>query len=296
MVQINNMNSLNNEYKQWLTILGFANSSVNSFPSYVNELLKHTANTTLTAQSIYNYFEQFKQRNNKKRNGGISANHVNKGVVAINNFIKFLNVTNKAIINLKLQKVKTNNKSPEVYTTQEIQQLYEATFNININNKRLNKKAYQERDRAMLAVYYGCGLRKNEGNNLIIDDVHFNTKLLYVSKGKGSKERHVPIAEQGMQDIETYINYGRNYFLKTIDNKETSLFINKDGKPMRSFSNRLELLREEANILKPLSLHTLRHSIATHLLQNGMDLEHIKKFLGHSSLESTQIYTHIINE
>ena len=287
---------INNEYKQWLVTIGFADSSAKSFPMYVNELLKYTAKTRLTAENINNYFEQFKQRNNKTRNGGLSANHVNKGVVAINNFIKFLNVTNKAIINLKLQKVKTNNKSPEVYTKQEIQQLYEATFNINNNNKRLNKKAYQQRDRAMLAVYYGCGLRKNEGNNLRVDDIHFNTKLLYVSKGKGSKERYVPIAQQGVQDIEAYINYGRLYFLKTIDSKETSLFINKDGKPMQSFSNRLQLLREETNILKPLSLHTLRHSIATHLLQNGMSLEHIKTFLGHSSLESTQIYTHIINE
>ncbi len=290
------MNNINEEYKQWLVTIGFADSSVKSFPMYVNELLIFIGNKAITAQLIQTYFEQFKQRNNKTRGGGISANHVNKGVVAINNFIKFLNITNKAIINLKLQKVKTNNKSPEVYTKQEIQQLYEATSNINNNNKRLNKKAYQQRDRAMLAVYYGCGLRKNEGNNLRVDDIHFNTKLLYVSKGKGSKERYVPIAQQGVQDIEAYINYGRLYFLKTIDSKETSLFINKDGKPMQSFSNRLQLLREEANILKPLSLHTLRHSIATHLLQNGMSLEHIKTFLGHRSLESTQIYTHIINE
>ena len=113
------MNSLNNEYKQWLVTIGFADSSVNSFPMYVNELLKYTANTSITAKNINNYFEQFKQRNNKTRSGGLSANHVNKGVVAINNFIKFLNVTNKAIINLKLQKVKTNNKSPEVYQTRD---------------------------------------------------------------------------------------------------------------------------------------------------------------------------------
>jgi integrase/recombinase XerD len=289
------MNNLNEEYKQWLATIGFADSSVNSFPMYVNELLIFTGNTSITAQLIQTYFEQFKQRNNKTRGGGLSANHINKCVVAINNFIKFLNVTNKASINLKLQKVKTNNKSPEVYTKQEIQQLYKATFNIN-SNKRLNKKAYQQRDRAMLAVYYGCGLRKNEGNNLIVDAIDFSAKMVYVSKGKGSKERYVPIAEQGLQDIEAYINYGRLYFLKTVDSKETSLFINAAGKPMQNFSNRLQLLREEINILKPLSLHTLRHSIATHLLQNGMSLEHIKTFLGHSSLESTQIYTHIINE
>jgi integrase/recombinase XerD len=65
---------------------------------------------------------------------------------------------------------------------------------------------------------------------------------------------------------------------------------------MQWFEARIQLLKEEAQIHKQVSLHTLRHSIATHLLQNGMDMEHIKKFLGHSSLESTQIYTHIINE
>ena len=87
------MKNINEEYKQWLVTIGFADSSVKSFPMYVNELLKYTANTAITAQSIYNYFEQFKQRNNKTRNGGLSANHVNKGVVAINNFIKLYLIT-----------------------------------------------------------------------------------------------------------------------------------------------------------------------------------------------------------
>jgi len=305
------MKELNNEYKTWLQTLGFSASTVKSLPQYTAEMLswleqKHitAANETctelsrsITAEAIQNFFFQWKNRKNKRTGAGLSQNNIRVGVTAINNFIKFLKQTGKQQINLKLEREKTQAKIPQVLTLHEIRAIYEATYN---NKRRVNATAYGQRDRAMLAVYYGCGLRRNEGNNLLLSDIYIEKKMIYVRKGKGNKERFVPIAEKGLQDIEEYINYGRKWFLKPRQKqnepKTEYFFINVEGEPLRSFTVSIRHLKEAAGIRKQISLHTFRHSIATHLLQRGMDIEQIKKFLGHASLESTQIYTHIINE
>lgn len=300
------MQKLNEEYKTWLKTLGFADSSVKSFPMYTAEMLTYLTEKekAITAESIQEFFFQWKKRKNKRTGAGLSQNHISKGTTAINNFIKFLKLTGKQYIDLKLEREKIQQKIPQVLTVQEIQALYEATYN---NTRRVNTTAYAQRDRAMLAVYYGCGLRRNEGNNLLISDILTEKKLIYVRKGKGSKERFVPIAEKGMQDIQEYLQYGRKWFLEKrqkqinpnrTENKSHSapLFINMNGEAMQDFTARIRQLKGEAGIQKNISLHTFRHSIATHLLQGGMEIEQIKKFLGHASLESTQLYTHIINE
>lgn len=297
------MNGLNKEYQTWLHTLGFAESSVRSLPLYTSEMLtwlaqkQITVARQITAESIHEFFFQWKNRKNKRTGAGLSQNHIGKGVTAINNFIKFLKLTGKQHIEIKLEREKIPSKIPQVLTLQEIKELYKASYN---NSKRVNTEAYGQRDRAMLAVYYGCGLRKTEGNSLLLSDIQIEKKLLYVRKGKGGKERLVPIADKGLQDIREYINYGRNYFLeqrqKQAQPASGYLFINIEGGPMKDFSARIKQLKEEAGINKPISLHSFRHSIATHLLQSGMDIEQIKRFLGHASLESTQLYTHIIHE
>lgn len=297
------MEQLNNEFKTWLQTLGFAASTVKSFPMYTAEMLQYceannlTTVKQITAELIQDFFFHWKNRRNKTTGGGLSENHVKKGVTAFNNFIKFLKLAKNHPIKLKLESEKLVLKIPQVLTVQEIQALYEATEN---STKRVNTTAYGQRDRAMLAVFYGCGLRRNEGNNLLVSDILTERKLIFVRKGKGSKERFVPIAEKGMQDIEEYLHYGRKYFMEQRQKPQKPqteyFFINIEGQPMQDFSQRISLLKEEAGIHKKVSLHTFRHSIATHLMQSGMDMEQIKKFLGHASLESTQIYTHIVNE
>jgi len=297
------MKELNNEYKTWLETLGFAESSVKSLPMYIAEMLRYfeqnniTAVNQITAEAIQKFFFHWKNRKNKHTGAGLSQNHIYKCITAINNFIKFLKATGKNPIDLKLMREKTQSKIPQVLTQAEIRALYEATYN---NARRVNTTAYGQRDRAMLAVYYGCGLRRSEGNNLQLSDILYEKKLIYVRKGKGNKERFVPIAEKGLQDIEEYIQYGRKYFLvqrqKLKKPESNYFFLNVFGGRMKEFTMRIKQLKEEAGINKQISLHTFRHSIATHLLQSGMEIEHIKKFLGHATLESTQIYTHIVNE
>ena len=156
-----------------------------------------------------------------------------------------------------------------------------------------SSNAYGLRDRAMLAVFYGCGLRRNEGVHLNLDDVLADRKLLYVRKGKGHKERYVPMGASVRQDLGIYIERARPLLIASLDEK--ALFVNQKGNRLEGggHAKRLESLCHKAEIEKKCSLHTLRHSIATHLLANGLPLRQVGEFLGHATLEATQIYTHL---
>jgi site-specific recombinase XerD len=148
----------------------------------------------------------------------------------------------------------------------------------------------------MLAVFYGCGLRLNEGASLEVSDVLRDRGLLYVRKGKGYKERCVPISGRAYELLQLYIDHGRPQLLQSTT---AMLFIGLNkGIPLtkQSLYVRIKQLAKKAGIIKNIGTHTLRHSIATHLLQSGMALEQIQEFLGHGQLDSTQIYTHLVNE
>jgi integrase/recombinase XerD len=153
------------------------------------------------------------------------------------------------------------------------------------------------RDRAMLAVYYGCGLRLNEGVHLELKDVLRDQQLLHVRKGKHYKERLVPMSGKTLQMVALYIDAGRPQLVQQHQTDRLFLDANK-GRPMQgqSLYVRIRALAKKAGIKKAVGTHSLRHSIATHLLQSGMRLEQIQQFLGHDSLDSTQIYTHLSHQ
>ena len=131
-----------------------------------------------------------------------------------------------------------------------------------------------------------------------IKDIFFDKERVYVRKGKNYKERFVPINRKNLETLEDYIYEARPEFIHHTESE--ALFISQQGKRLdgMSMANRLKAITiatENKKIIdKKITLHTLRHSIATHLLQRNVPLESIKHFLGHSSLESTQIYTHIL--
>jgi integrase/recombinase XerD len=153
------------------------------------------------------------------------------------------------------------------------------------------------RDRAILAIFYGCGLRRNEGVNVDVGDINFDRALLHVRKGKNYKERFVPMGKSVMKHLQEYIYDHRPELLQ--GSKTESLFVSLltrriNGQTIILRIKYLKHQTENAELIeKEIGLHTLRHSIATHLLQSGMKLESIARFLGHSTLESTQIYTHL---
>lgn len=196
---------------------------------------------------------------------------------------------------LKLANESTDQKITWL-TEEEIKLLFEATYQTGSHNYLEKQEIFQSRDRAMLAVFYGCGLRRNEGVQLNLSDINFDRSILHVRKGKNYKERLVPISKTSLKHLQEYIYDQRP---KLSQSKLDALFLSQRGFRMHGQTmlirlKKLQYLTGDLDLSsKEIGLHTLRHSIATHLLTAGMKLDSISRFLGHSSLESTQIYTHL---
>ena len=150
-----------------------------------------------------------------------------------------------------------------------------------------------ERNRAMLETLYGCGLRVSELVSLRLSDLHFDQEFIKVT-GKGDKQRIVPIAESTMKYINIYVLEIRNHL--TIDSAfRDTVFLNRRGKGLTRAMvfTIIKDLAQRAGIHKKVSPHTFRHSFATHLLEHGADLRAIQQMLGHESITTTEIYTHV---
>jgi len=304
--------TLETGFTHWLHTLGYSEATITTRKRNIKEFLLYLERNNIhTIEQITNYqtrrFTSYlKHRENMKSGSGLMNASINVGVSTVNKFIEYLEQIRqtKTIIN-KLEYVEEYYKPRNILTLKEINYLYEATY-YKIQNTREGTQsihaAVSQRDRAMLGIYYGCGLRKSEGINLTVKDVLAERKLVFVRKGKGCKERYVPITEGNLNYITEYLHHGREYLLSKAQRRTEAFFINQSGTPCsdQALSTRLEKLaqRSENSSLqdKKPTLHTLRHSIATHLLAQGMEIEMIQQFLGHATLESTQIYTHILNE
>lgn len=288
-------------FAEWLDILGYGAQAVYYMPIHIHEMLHYFENNGTTHinqidnKKIKEYYNQLKQRPNMRRGGGLSGASLNGHLNAIYKFMDYLRQSSRLILPLlKIPREERDTQEVIALTQEEIRQLYKACESGNVWLEK-----YDLRDKAMLAVLYGCGLRRNEAYHLDISDILFDRGLVHVRKGKNYKERFVPIGKTNLSYLQDYIYESRPEFLK--NKKSEALFISTQKARMQgqSMLHRLKILivRTENFLLmeKTTGLHTLRHSIATHLLENGMSLENIARFLGHSSLESTQIYTHLVN-
>ena len=178
---------------------------------------------------------------------------------------------------LTLEQPKIPKKLPKVMTIDEIN---------TILSQNLTK-----REKVILELLYGCGLRVSELVNLKINDIDISAKYLQCT-GKGSKERIVPIGSKALSAIKAY-EKERDFILQK--NRQTSkiLLINEDGKNITRQDVYTFIHKQGEKIHKSISPHTLRHSFATHLLENGADLRVVQELLGHSDVSTTQLYTHI---
>jgi integrase/recombinase XerD len=272
------------EFKTHLKRLGYSKGSQSMLPTCVAEFLQQ-----LGEKDIYHlqeiepihlqqHYEYLTQRPNQRRTGGLSSRMINHHIYAIRLFLNYQeqigNIKENPISGLSFPRPES--KQREILTIEEIKQLYEVAETI--------------REKAIIGIFYGCGLRRSEGEALNIKDVSFKSSLLYVRDGKGSKRRVIPVNQRVAGDIKNYIHYERYG-----QQSETALITNNAGRRMRGdkLNNTIKELILKAGMPKEISLHNLRHSIATHLLENGMTVEYVRDFLGHKHLEATQIYTRI---
>ena len=285
-----------NSFEKWLTTLGYAASTVYLSVRCVNDfffyLKSHNITTleAITPETITGYYKYLQSRQRKSRDnsqGGLSPNYIAGNINALKRFGRYLQATGRGNLEITLQPPVNKATSKLILSIADIRSMY----------KSCNSDYLGARDRAILDIYYGCGLRRTEGVTLDVKDVMLKEKLVFVRSGKGLRERYVPMTVSVRDSLEDYIYRWRESILDTGTNSG-ALLLNIHGKRVGGnlALERIHRLSASAGIIKPVGLHTLRHSIATHLLQSGLALEEVSLFLGHSSLESTQIYTHLANE
>ncbi|NCI45663.1 tyrosine-type recombinase/integrase [Sediminibacterium soli] len=298
-------------FREWLDILGYAPTTIYNLPNAVRELFHWmegkgwTQLHQITSINITDYYDHLRERENITRGGGLSNAYLNKHRQAINLFANYLRQSGKlALPIMEWENEGTIREQIDVLTIEEVKLLYQSADHFPEQQKHQKGREFYEalqyRDKAMLSVYYSCGLRRNEGVMLDTGDINFDRGLLHVRKGKNYKERFVPITKQSLQHLQTYLYDARPLLLKAA--RSHALFISAKAQRINGQTMLVRLkyligLTDNARLQqKQVGLHTLRHSIATHLLAKGMELERIKDFLGHTSLESTQIYTHLKEE
>ncbi|WP_227935077.1 site-specific tyrosine recombinase XerD [Alkalihalobacillus deserti] len=172
---------------------------------------------------------------------------------------------------------------PKVLSMQEVEALLAVP---------IDSDPFSIRNRAMLETLYATGMRVSELINLTVTDTHLTMGFVRCI-GKGNKERIIPLGGEATKALQRYLENSRLGLMKK--NRHDVLFVNHHGKPLsrQGFWKILKQLAEKANIKKPLTPHTLRHSFATHLLENGADLRAVQEMLGHVDISTTQIYTHV---
>ena len=273
-------------------MMNYIKSSIKYDPVRLEEFLewcevqKCSSIHDITGDKVKQFFEYLEKRKNKRTGAVLSVATMRIYLTTLNRFSRYLRQSGKGNLEVPVKFKGKTERSIVVFTRKEIERLYE----------QCDDSLLGIRDRAMLAVFYGCGVRRNEAVNIEVKDILPDKKLIYIRKGKGHKERYVPMVGQVKTDILTYLTTARPMMTNRATREQ--FFIGITGKALggASLYNRLKRLLNKSGIEKDAGLHTLRHSIATHLLANGMKLSEIAKFLGHSSMESTQIYTHLKDE
>lgn len=288
-------------YIDWLKILGYSKATQGICSFAIKQFFEWlpTQNvhhiTNLNHRHIESYFEHLQTRPNKHFKGGLSHSYLNKQYDGVDKLLRFLHQQgfNKILLptNHRIKKSQIQKAwDTEPFTQEEIKTLREH-IPLSCKNLPYEKRERKQRQLELVFVlFYGCGLRRKEGFNLTVQNIDFDRKTLFVNQGKNYKDRIIPLNDNLCKALEDYIYNFRN-LQKT---KHYRLFVNP-AETLVFWLKDLQRTCNKQNVKqKRLTFHILRHSIATHLLQNGMSIENVAIFLGHSSLTTTQIYTHFI--
>lgn len=274
------------------------NYSKNTLMSYVkdlDDLYKFLASKTDNVKIDVNYIDSddlksfvanYVQNNEKK----YSKRTISRKISTLKSFYKFLNKKKHYELNpaKKLLFPKLGRNLPSVLDEKSINELLESNRMFPIND------IFGLRDKAIFELLYSCGIRLSELINLTLEQIDFKNGTIKVS-GKGRKERIIPIGINARNSIALYLERRKDYYKDSRVNLRNLVFLAKNGKGMypalvnRIISKYLSKVSE----IKKKSPHVLRHSFATHMLNRGADIRAVKDLLGHSSLSTTQIYTHV---
>lgn len=273
-------------YKNHLDILGLSPETTQARYLYLKEFfswlekLKILELQYITTVEIANYHDYLLQRKSTRTGQNIKQKSIYDHMRNLQTYLGYLleigTLKTSPASHLKFRNP-TEKVERIIFTQSEIQELY------NVSNGQ---------EKAILNLAYGCGLRVHELGLLNKEDIRTNENLVIVQKGKNSKRRIIPINTKVSEDLQYFLN-----------ERENPIFTNNKQRRMQewTFNSVLKTLISKTKFgqrfstaeLNKIGIHTLRHSIATHLLENGMKLEQVQTFLGHSHIESTEIYTHI---
>lgn len=266
-------------FKSYLSVVGYSAGVQRTLPACVQEFIYYSQvedMALVTPQDIAAFYEWLHIRPLKYREGALSNAMISHYVYALRVLFDWLEACGELVQNpvsvLRFKRYAPNSRKP--LSVAEVQRLFAAAESL--------------REQVLLHLFYSCGLRRSEGVALQLSDVVIAGQVLYVRRGKNSKRRVIPLTGQVAAALDRYISKERY----RVRQRGSAFMLNSKGKPMSGKSYLLLLRRivTRAGLDQATSLHHLRHSIATHLLHAGAGLEYVRDFLGHSRLESSQIY------
>ncbi len=286
---------LQKKYSLYLERVGYNHNTQKMLPSMTREFFYYLEQRSVeslsevTPKEITEYYHYLKTRPSSRGPGTLSQSMQHMHLWGLRTLFSYLLAEGKISMDpfSTLSFPSPQKKEREVLSRKEIEQLYNA--------------CESNKDKALLGLFYGCGLRRNEVEALNVKDISFKGRLVYVRSGKGKRRRVVPVPERVITDLKEYYYQERVHVLHkqkaTAAESQSAFILNVIGSRMlgQSLWRRLRYLVLKAEIDHPerVTLHNLRHSIATHLLDGGLSVEQVRDFLGHTNLESTQGYTRV---
>ncbi len=280
------MNTYVKEYTSFMTDI--RNKSLNTVESYKRDVTQYisyldgtgvTDISSTTKTTVLSYLLYLQKE-------GRASSTVSRTLASLRSYYLFMmqNGVVKSNPTSNLEAPHVEKKIPKILSGEEVELLLEQPKNC--DNKGI-------RDKAMLELLYATGIRVSELINLDVSDV--NVPMSFVRCKGGKKERIIPMGHQAKDALENYINNVRKYMVK--DENETALFVNCSGARLsrQGFWKLIKYYQHIAGIETDITPHTLRHSFAAHLLENGADLHSIQEMMGHADISSTQVYSRMMN-
>ena len=278
------------QFMRYLQAIGYSKASCTTFATGMREFLHWLERQKITSidqvgeSDIENFYTYQQERPNFMTGGTLSESRIALNMYTLKLFFTHLQDTEQIEVSPmgNLDYTRDYKRTREnLLSREDIDRLYDECETV--------------KQRALLGIIYGCGLRRQEAVKLNTKDVQFKTGMLYVREGKGGRKRTIPLSKTVLNDFKDYYFNERPGEINYRTGDLEAFMLNHHGTRMQgdTYLEEMKKLLSKADLDKQITLHHFRHAIATHLLESGMKTEHVKDFLGHMSIETTQTYTHI---